>query len=264
MHNDNKNLFQMGEVTRALGITRRMLINYEDLGLVKPAFKDGNRGFRYYSADNIVHIRLIRTLQNLGLSLTEIRNYFDDTTHLNEQIDRLVRLRSQLDQYIAQLQLRQTHTSIEEMDVCNVTLPAFTGFFREFHDADLAQKTAELRQAYIDTMHQYRLDNEHKMCIQVSADSDSDGLYIIPVASDSVGSCIRKFPQTSAICIYYRGTYENFPQVHERLLDYAAENGLTPHGYFRNIYMEGPPTHGANKDAYVTQIALPIKFEKTE
>ena len=147
----------MGEVTRALGITRRMLINYEDLGLVKPAFKDGNRGFRYYSTDNIVHIRLIRTLQNLGLSLTEIRNYFDDTTHLNEQIDRLVRLRSQLDQYIAQLQLRQTHTSIEEMEVCNVTLPAFTGFSHEFHDADLAQKTAELRQAYIDTMHQYRL-----------------------------------------------------------------------------------------------------------
>ena len=162
------------------------------------------------------------------------------------------------------LQLRQTHTSIEEMEVCNVTLPAFTGFSHEFHDADLAQKTAELRQAYIDTMHQYRLDNEHKMCIQVSADSDSDGLYIIPVASDSVGSCIRKFPQTSAICIYYRGAYENFPQVHKRLLDYAAENGLTPHGYFRNIYMEGSPTHGANKDAYVTQIALPIKFAKTE
>ena len=264
MHNETKNLFQMGEVTRALGITRRMLINYENLGLVTPAFKDGNRGFRYYSADNIVHIRLIRTLQNLGLSLTEIRNYFDDTTHLNEQIDRLVRLRSQLDQYIAQLQLRQTHTSIEKMEVCNVTLPVFTGFSREFHDADLAQKTAELRQAYIDTMHQYRLDNENKMCIQVSMDSDSDGLYIIPVASDSAGPCIRKFPQTSAICIYYRGAYENFPQIHERLLDYAAENGLTPNGYFRNIYMEGPPTHGANKDAYVTQIALPIKFAKTE
>ncbi len=62
MHNENKNLFQMGEVTRALGITRRMLINYEDLGLVKPAFKDGNRGFRYYSTDNIVHIPGVRHL----------------------------------------------------------------------------------------------------------------------------------------------------------------------------------------------------------
>ena len=34
MHNETKNLFQMGEVTRALGITRRLLINYENLGLV--------------------------------------------------------------------------------------------------------------------------------------------------------------------------------------------------------------------------------------
>lgn len=260
MHGDNKDLFQMGEVTKALGITRRMLINYENLGLVKPAFKEGERGFRYYSADNIVHIRLIRTLQNLGLSLQEIRSYFNDTTHLDEQIDRLIHLRSRLDQYIAQLQLRQAHTSALEMEVYKVTLPGFTGFCREFHDADLAQKTQELRLTYVDAMRQCRLDNDHKMCIQVSTDSDCDGLYIVPVASESTGSEIRNFPQTTAICIYYRGSYEKFPQVHKRLLDYAAENGLTPNGYFRNIYMEGPPTHGANKDAYVTQIALPIKF----
>ena len=39
---------------------------------------------------------------------------------------------------------------------------------------------------------------------------------------------------------------------------------MTPHGYFRNIYMEGPPTHGTNKDAYITQVALPIKFADPE
>ena len=43
-------------------------------------------------------------------------------------------------------------------------------------------------------------------------------------------------------------------------MQYALDNNMTPHGYFRNIYMEGPPTHGTNKEAYVTQIALPIKF----
>lgn len=94
---DTKNLFKIGEVTKALGLTRRMLINYEELGLVTPAFKNGNRGFRYYSADNIVHIKLIRTLQKLGLSLPDIRDYFNDTTQLEDQIDRLIVLRNQLD-----------------------------------------------------------------------------------------------------------------------------------------------------------------------
>ena len=258
---DTKNLFKMGEVTKALGLTRRMLINYEELGLVTPAFKNENQGFRYYSADNMVHIRLIRTLQKLGLSLSEIREYFNDTTHLEDQIDRLVLLRNQLDQCIAQLHLRQFEESSQE--IYQVTLPEFNAFCRDFKTADLAEKTAQLRQTYIDALKHFPADNENRMCIQIPAGSDSEGTYIIPVLVDAGLKDIRHFPQAAAICIYYRGPYENFPKVHERLMQYALDNNMTPHGYFRNIYMEGPPTHGTNKEAYVTQIALPIKFIET-
>ena len=258
---DTKNLFKMGEVTKALGLTRRMLINYEELGLVTPAFKNENQGFRYYSADNMVHIRLIRTLQKLGLSLSEIREYFNDTTHLEDQIDRLVLLRNQLDQCIAQLHLRQFEESSQE--IYQVTLPEFNAFCRDFKTADLAEKTAQLRQTYIDALKHFPADNENRMCIQIPAGSDSEGTYIIPVQADASEENIRHFPQAAAICIYYRGPYENFPKVHERLMQYALDNNMTPHGYFRNIYMEGPPTHGTNKEAYVTQIALPIKFIET-
>lgn len=258
---DTKNLFKMGEVTKALGLTRRMLINYEELGLVTPAFKNGNQGFRYYSADNMVHIRLIRTLQKLGLSLSEIREYFNDTTHLEDQIDRLVLLRNQLDQCIAQLHLRQFEESSQE--IYQVTLPEFNAFCRDFKTADLAEKTAQLRQTYIDALKHFPADNENRMCIQIPAGSDSESTYIIPVLADAGLKDIRHFPQAAAICIYYRGPYENFPKVHERLMQYALDNNMTPHGYFRNIYMEGPPTHGTNKEAYVTQIALPIKFIET-
>lgn len=258
---DTKNLFKIGEVTKALGLTRRMLINYEELGLVTPAFKNGNQGFRYYSADNMVHIRLIRTLQKLGLSLSEIREYFNDTTHLEDQIDRLVLLRNQLDQCIAQLHLRQFEESSQE--IYQVTLPEFNAFCRDFKTADLAEKTAQLRQTYIDALKHFPADNENRMCIRIPAGSDSEGTYIIPVLADAGLKDIRHFPQAAAICIYYRGPYENFPKVHERLMQYALDNNMTPHGYFRNIYMEGPPTHGTNKEAYVTQIALPIKFIET-
>lgn len=258
MEQTDKNLFQIGEVTKALGVTRRMLINYENLGLLIPAVRHDNRSFRYYSADNMVHIRIIRTLQDLGLSLPEIRSYFDDATHLDEQIERLLQLRNQLDQHIAQLKLRQIHTSAPE--VCHVTLPAFTAFCREFHGVDLERKTAELRQTYIHAVKHYQIDLHNRMRIQIPVDSNLDGTYIIPVVSESKGKDIRTFPQVSAICIYYRGAYENFPAVHARLLEYARMNGMTLHGYFSNIFMEGPPTHGGNKDAYITQIALPIKF----
>ena len=130
MEASEKKLFQMGEVTKAVGITRRMLINYEVHGLVQPATARDERGFRYYTVDHIVHIRLIRTLQNLGLSLDEIRRYFDDSEELGAQIERLTKLRDQIEQYIARLRLRQATQT--EAEVTQVSLAAFRAFCRPF------------------------------------------------------------------------------------------------------------------------------------
>lgn len=139
MNHANKNLYQIGEVTKMLGVTRRMLLNYEDLGLLTPAYKNESSGFRYYSADNIVHIRIIKVLQGLGLSLSEINKYFNNTEKLEDVIERMTTLRSQLDLCIAQLQLRQSQTS--EPEIRFITLPSFTAFCQEFKDSDLARKT---------------------------------------------------------------------------------------------------------------------------
>ena len=52
----NPNLYQIGEVIKIVGegVTRRIILNYEDLGLLIPAEKDPNSGYRYYSADNVL------------------------------------------------------------------------------------------------------------------------------------------------------------------------------------------------------------------
>ena len=138
MNHANKNLYQIGEVTKMLGVTRRMLLNYEDLGLLTPAYKNESSGFRYYSADNIVHIRIIKVLQGLGLSLSEINKYFNNTEKLEDVIERMTALRSQLDLCIAQLQLRQSQTS--EPEIHFTTLPSFTAFCQEFKDSIWPEK----------------------------------------------------------------------------------------------------------------------------
>ena len=278
---DDTKLFKIGEVADALGLTRRILINYEDLGLVTPTVRNEGKGFRYYSADNVVHIRLIRALQNLGLSLPEIRSYIEDNEHLGDQIDHMILLRDQLDRYIAQLRLRQASTS--KFEVVSATLPGFTAFCRDFESANVAEKTVQLRQTYIDALKRYPVDTVNKMCTQIPIQSafltghssqnaaagdngcaeesaKESGTFIVPVTPTCTGDDIRQFPSVAAICIYYRGPYENFPEIHAQLSEYAQSHDLTPQGFFRNIYMEGPPTHGANKDAYITQVAMPIKF----
>ena len=79
MKKHDENLFKVGEVTKIMGITRKALIVYEDMGLLTPAIKDEESGYRYYSADNMTRIRSIRSLQQLGLSLKEVRDYYYDT-----------------------------------------------------------------------------------------------------------------------------------------------------------------------------------------
>ena len=90
----------IGEVSKAIGITRRIILNYEDKGLLFPDKKEGTAGNRYYSPDSISRIRSIRVLQNLGLSLDEIYAYYNESINLDPLIERLETLRDELNMNI--------------------------------------------------------------------------------------------------------------------------------------------------------------------
>ena len=53
MSKKDDSLFKIGEITKILGITRKTLLVYEDMGLLTPSVKDEKSGYRYYTADNM-------------------------------------------------------------------------------------------------------------------------------------------------------------------------------------------------------------------
>lgn len=100
MKKQSEHLFKIGEIAKILGVTRKAILVYEEMGLLTPAVKDEASGYRYYTADNMTQIRAIRSLQTLGLSLAEIREYYYDTENLDRYLDRLMDLRATLDRNI--------------------------------------------------------------------------------------------------------------------------------------------------------------------
>ena len=66
---DNKNLFSIGEIAKAIEITRKAILGYEAKRLINPDKKDGTTGNRYYSIDTFTQIRTIRVFQNLVLTI---------------------------------------------------------------------------------------------------------------------------------------------------------------------------------------------------
>ena len=54
-----------------LGVTRRIILHYEERGLIEPDKRDDATNNRYYTIDTFTKLRSIRSLQNLGLTLDE-------------------------------------------------------------------------------------------------------------------------------------------------------------------------------------------------
>ena len=146
---DNKNLFSIGEMAEAIGITRRIILNYEAKGLITPDKKDGTTGNRYYTIDTFTQIRTIRVFQDLGLSLDEIREYFNDSSDLQPMISRLESMRDELNLTIEKLKER-THKKNDT--VKEITIEPQTIYCRTYNSASIADKTNLLRDTALEAM----------------------------------------------------------------------------------------------------------------
>lgn len=256
-HGDS--LFQIGEITKIMGVTRKTLLVFEDMGLLTPAIKDEESGFRYYSADNMTQIRAIRSLQSLGLTLKEVAQYYYDTENIDTYLARLMELRASLDKNIQMLQVRAAKRG--DLTVRKTTLPRSVCYCRRYVCKDVSEASNNLRDTYIAAAHtgkMYMLGRMFTMRMSPAADK-LDLMCCIPVTDDYDGPERTEFPEAPALCIYYRGPYEETGLAIRALMQYVKENNIEVTGPFRSIYMEGPPNRGENKDDYITQIAVPVK-----
>jgi DNA-binding transcriptional MerR regulator len=64
--------FKVGELAKRTGLSVRALHHYEAVGLLAPA-RQGNGAHRRYTAADVARLQQIRSLRQIGLSLSEIR-----------------------------------------------------------------------------------------------------------------------------------------------------------------------------------------------
>lgn len=262
MKQQGKHLMSIGEIAKSLEITRKMILNYEDKGLLTPDVKDGTNGNRYYTADTLTRIRTIRVLQNLGLSLDEIHGYYGGDTEMKSLIARLERLRDEINLNIEKL--KERIKTDNDFDIQTVVIPEQTVYYRTLRANTIEEKKEHLRDVIPTAMRQYGSDTSKRMYfIEYPLEDTNLISYCIAVPPESEGEYIRRLGEEKALCIFYHGCYESIPEVKEKLLAYADENKIALKGICRHIYLEGPPQH-SDPNKYITQVALLIKFEDTE
>lgn len=259
MKKHDETLFQIGEVTKIMGVTRKALLVYENMGLLVPAVKDKASGYRYYSADNMTQIRAIRSLQALGLTLKEVAEYFYDTDNIENHLERLIELRTALDWNIQMLQVRAAKRG--DLTIRHTTLPQLVCYCRRYECKDVSEAANKLRDTYIAAAHTGKMYMLGRMfTMRMSQPTEKlDLMCCIPIDSSYDGPERVEFAETPALCIYYRGPYEGISAATHALMEYVKENNIETTGPFRSIYLEGPPNRGEHSEDYITQIAVPVK-----
>ena len=248
---NDRNLFSIGEIAKAVGITRKAILNYEIKGLIKPDQKDGASGNRYYTIDTFTQIRTIRVFQNLGLSLDEIREYFNDTSDLEPMIQRLEKMRDELNLTIEKLKER---TQQKGDIIREITIAPQTIYCRTYNSTSIADKTNLLRDTALEAMRSHGTDTTRRMYFtEYSANAPEEVSYCVAVPQGSKGEYVSFVPELKAISFFHHGAYEKISEVRKRLVSYAKENNLKLTGVFRNIYLEGPPQH-KDKNKFITQL----------
>ena len=73
--------YKIGEFSRLGRVTVRTLRHYGEIGLLKPEIIDRQTSYRYYSARQLQKLLAIVQLKELGFSLAEIRDLYEEDTH---------------------------------------------------------------------------------------------------------------------------------------------------------------------------------------
>lgn len=100
-----KKLFTTGEFADLCGVKKQTLFHYDDVGLLNPEYKKEN-GYRYYSIQQTEVFSVIEMLKEIGMSLTEIKDFLNVKTP-KETIELLTEKEEMMRRKIAKMQRTQ-------------------------------------------------------------------------------------------------------------------------------------------------------------
>ncbi len=87
----NKEYLTTGEFAKLFGVKKQTMFHYDDMGIFRPEITD-EKGYRYYSYNQLEAFSIILMLREMGLSIKDIKSQID--RHSPEDLVELLRSKS--------------------------------------------------------------------------------------------------------------------------------------------------------------------------
>ena len=237
----SENLFKIGQITNACSVSRATLLRLEEDGLITPARKDPDSGYRYYSLENLFHIRRVLYLRSLGFSTAVIRHHLEtptDPTPLISDMEERVRQMTKTLWVLRQFTKDSSDFSVSIMEVgdrnCYVNNVVTTGSFRNV--ASHVRATiieAVSNGVHIDRDRGILIATDRTDIVHGKFDEEIPYLYSIGVPTkDPVGGKIVSISAGEVMSFLWDGDVRSLPEKGEMLYSEAYLQHRLPVGPF--------------------------------
>ena len=267
----DQTLFTIGQFAEIHSITKKTLMWYDEMGLVKPAVI-GENGYRYYSYHQSSTLETILMLRELDVSIPDIKLFMEHRSaanmerllsekkqELEEKITYLRRMKKMLESrhqdmltllnldlrevqiikkekaYLAVVPFHQDEPTALELE--RVIAITKQHKLQRLHDAVYGSMIA------VDDLRKQRYDRYEAIYIELPQPISKKGLHIQPA-----GKYLRAF---------YKGPWDALPKRYEEIFSYAEEQGLSLCGHAYETGINESVIR--NFDEYITQIEIPIE-----
>ena len=266
--------FTVGEMAQMAGVSKQMLIYYDNMDVFKPRMTGAENGYRYYTADQLEQLDTVLMLREMGFSLKEIRRHMERRS-APAALDALRTQWQLVRKEIRRLQMadRRLTRKLEEWER---VLPARPGqpFWEEKTGQYLAlepvKKPFGLLEVDLALKRLLRRANQQGYCSYyqlgdtVCAENLRQKQFLrfehafLPLLERVPGEdCFWK-PAGKYACIYHRGPYADTGKSYEILLNFLAQQGVQPAGpAYEFCVLDSMTT--ARPEEYLTEIQIPVE-----
>ena len=263
-------LYKIGMFAAMNHVTVKALRFYEEQGLLMPAQIQPDTGYRYYTLSQMADIHRITALKKVGFTLEEIAKIslgadeqavlLKKKSELLAEIAELTRKLSELDRFIAE---RAEHLAspvliktIPETTVAymRTRLESYDSLFERMPEMGALMEKA----GCVCALPEYCFTCYPEPCLK---DEGITAEICEAVTETKCGMGKLRFktlPETSAACIFHRGSYNTLPESYETVLRYIEENGYEIAGEVRESYIDGVWNREDERD-WLSEIQIPVK-----
>ncbi|MCL1982517.1 MAG: MerR family transcriptional regulator [Clostridiales bacterium] len=270
---EDHGLFTISDFAKLSRTTRDTLLYYDKIGLLSPAAR-GENNYRYYSSGQFTIVNVIRTLQELGMTLDEIKNLKDQRTP--ERADELFlrqieRIDATINEWVRARKLlftlqKSIHSAlgVNEKEIAVQLLPAEAIILGGLNDYSHGRDDMDaLLSFYIDTNEKYPdLNLNYPVWATFSEERVKSGNLVWPdryYYYNPEGHDQR--PAALYAVGYQRGFYGQSGDLYRRMFDYIDKNDFEICG---NAYEEYPLNEVSVSDDtnYLMRVMITVRKRK--